>query len=231
MAVGPTYRYDANLLSPGVDLALTGVGTPNLTATYSDFGGVGEAESLKARCTISISYTNIQYTINNDNSITVTGEISGGVLTRTSVASSTNKQEITAWFNNQQVFYQIVDTGSSGTYDLNIPNTFSVTIPPSTNPQYSWPASIHFKNHNTRSSHAPDEFNLGLGILNPNPPDYRPGKRKSGQQWVSHNRNGGSANVLVNGAWTEMRTLSGTGNPPLIRRNNSWVNQDKIGVE
>ena len=231
MAVGPTYKYDANLLSPGVDLALTGVGTPNLTATYSDFGGVGEAESLKARCTISISYTNIQYTINDDNSITVTGEISGGVLTRTLVASSTNKQEITAWFNNQQVFYQIVDTGSSGTYDLNLPNTFSVTIPPSTNPQYSWPASIHFKNHNTRSSHAPDEFNLGLGILNPNPPDYRPGERKSGQQWLSHNRNGGSANVMVHGAWTEMRTISGTGNPPLIRRNKSWVNQSKIGVE
>ena len=182
-------------------------------------------------CTISISYTNIQYTINDDNSITVTGEISGGVLTRTLVASSTNKQEITAWFNNQQVFYQIVDTGSSGTYDLNIPNTFSVTIPPSTNPQYSWPASIHFKNHNTGSSHAPDEFNLGLGILNPNPPDYRPGERKSGQQWLSHNRNGGSANVMVRGTWTEMRTISGTGNPPLIRRNNSWVNQSKIGVE
>ena len=231
MAVGPTYRYDANLLSPGVDLTLTGAGTPNLTATYSDFGGVSEAESLKARCTIAISYTNIQYTINDDNSITVTGEISGGVLTRTLVASSTNKQEITAWFNNQQVFYQIVDTGSSGTYDLNLPNTFSVTIPPSTNPQYSWPASIHFKNHNTRSSHAPDEFNLGLGILNPNPPDYRPGKRKSGQQWLSHNRNGGNANVMVHGAWTEMRTISGTGNPPLIRRNNSWVNQSKIGVE
>ena len=231
MAVGPTYRYDANLLSPGVDLTLTGAGTPNLTATYSDYGGVSEAESLKARCTISISYTNIQYTINNDNSITVTGEISGGTLTRTLVASSTNKQEITAWFNNQQVFYQIVDTGSSGTYDLNIPDTFSVTIPPSTNPQYSWPASIHFKNHNTGSSHAPDEFNLGLGILNPNPPDYRPGKRKSGQQWVSHNRNGGSANVMVHGAWTEMRTISGTDNPPLIRRNNSWVNQAKIGVE
>ena len=231
MAVGPTYTYDAHMISPGVDLALTGVGTPNLTATYSDYGGVGEAESLKARCTISISYTNIQYTINNDNSITVTGEISGGVLTRTLVASSTNKQEITAWFNNQQVFYQIVDTGSSGTYDLNLPNTFSVTIPPSTNPQYSWPASIHFKNHNTGSSHAPDEFNLGLGILNPNPPDYRPGERKSEQQWLSHNRNGGSANVMVHGAWTEMRTISGTGNPPLIRRNNSWVNQSKIGVE
>ena len=83
MAVGPTYTYDAHMISPGVDLTLTGVGTPNLTATYGDYGGVGEAESLKARCTISINYTNIQYTINDDNSITVTGEISGGVLTRT----------------------------------------------------------------------------------------------------------------------------------------------------
>ena len=231
MAVGPTYTYNANIISPGTDLALTGAGTPNLIAEYGDYGGISEAISLRARCTIAINYTNIQYTINDDNSITVTGEVSGGVLTRTFVASSTNRQEITAWFNNQQVFYQIVDTGSSGTYDLNLPNTFSVTIPPSNDPQYRWPASIHFKNHNIGSSHPPDEFDLGLGILNPNPPDYRPGERKSGQQWVSHNRNGGSANVLVNGTWTEMRTISGTGNPPLIRRNGSWVNQAKIGAE
>lgn len=236
MAQGPTYKYDANLLSPGVDLTLTGVGTPNLTAAYGDYGGVSEAESLKARCTISINYANIQYTINNDNSITVTGEISGGVLTRTLVASSTNKQEITAWFNNQQVFYQIVDTGSSGTYDLNIPDTFSVTIPPSTNPQYSWPASIHFKNHNTGSSKPPDEFNLGLGILNPNPPDYRPGAiLDANAVWQSHNRSGGKAHILKpNNTWSEMRTLeggTGMGNPPSIRLNNKWANQRKIGKE
>lgn len=139
MAQGPTYKYDANILSPGVDLTLTGVGTPNLTATYGDYGGVNETIALRATCTISISYTNVQYTINNDNSITVTGNISGGVLTRSFVASSTNQQEITAWFNNQQVFHQIVNTGSSGTYDLNIPNSFSVTIAPSNNPQYKWP--------------------------------------------------------------------------------------------
>lgn len=229
MAVGPIYTYDAQLINPGVDLALTGVGTPNLTATYGDYGSGG---SKKANCVISIGYNNIQYTINSDNSITVTGEITGGTLVRTATGvSDTHSQEITVWFNNQQVFYQIVSTASSGTYDLNIPRNFSVTIPPSTNPQPQWPAAIHYKNHNTISTNPPDEFYFGLGITNPNPPDYRPGERKSGQQWVSHNRNGGSANILVNGTWTEMRTISGTGNPPLIRRNGSWVNQDKIGVE
>lgn len=229
MAVGPIYTYDAQLINPGVDLALTGVGTPNLTATYGDYGGGG---SKKADCVISIGYNNIQYVINGDNSITVTGEITGGTLVRTATGvSDTHSQEITVWFNNQQVFYQIVSTASSGTYDLNIPRNFSVTIPPSTNPQAQWPAAIHYRNHNTVSASPPDEFYFGLGITNPNPPDYRPGERKSGQQWVSHNRNGGSANILVNGTWTEMRTISGTGNPPLIRRSGSWVNQDKIGVE
>lgn len=229
MAVGPIYTYDAQLINPGVDLALTGVGTPNLTATYGDYGSGGPK---KADCVISIGYNNIQYVINGDNSITVTGEITGGTLVRTATGvSDTHSQEITVWFNNQQVFYQIVSTASSGTYDLNIPRNFSVTIPPSTNPQPQWPAAIHYKNHNTVSTNPPDEFYFGLGITNPNPPDYRPGERKSGQQWVSHNRNGGSANILANGTWTEMRTISGTGNPPLIRRNGSWVNQDKIGVE
>lgn len=229
MAVGPTYTYDAQMINPGTDLALTGIGTPNLTATYGDYGSGG---AKKASCVLSIGYNNIQYVINDDNSIIVTGEITGGTLVRTATGvSDDDSQEITVWFNNQQVFYQVVSTASSGTYDLNIPNTFSVTIPPSTNPQPQWPAAIHYKNHNTVSPYPPDEFYFGLGITNPNPPDYRPGERKSGQQWVSHNRNGGSANVLVNGTWTEMRTISGTGNPPLIHRDGGWVNQAKIGAE
>ena len=229
MAVGPTYIYDAQMINPGTDLALTGIGTPNLTATYGDYGSGG---AKKASCVLSIGYNNIQYVINDDNSIIVTGEITGGTLVRTATGvSDDDSQEITVWFNNQQIFYQVVSTASSGTYDLNIPNTFSVTIPPSTNPQPQWPAAIHYKNHNTVSPYPPDEFYFGLGITNPNPPDYRPGERKSGQQWVSHNRNGGSANVLVNGTWTEMRTISGTGNPPLIHRDGGWVNQAKIGAE
>lgn len=232
----PSYKYDAQLINPGVDLTLTGVGTPTLTATYGDYGSVGEVYSLKATCTISISYTNINYTINNDNSITVTGNITGATLTRTKVANSTNRQEITVWFNNQRVFYQIVNTGSSGTYNLNIPASFSVTIPASDNPQFQWPASIHYKNHNTGVSSPPDEFYFGLGIRNNNPMDYRPGATlENSSSWVSHNRSAGKAHIrTANNGWQQMRTDTGhseMGNPPSIRLNDKWVNQLKLGKE
>ena len=232
----PTYKYDAQLINPGVDLTLTGVGTPTLTATYGDYGGIAEAIYLRAQCTISISYTNLSYTTNPDNSITVTGNITGATLTRTKVANSTNRQEITVWFNNQRVFYKIVNTGSSGTYNLNIPASFSVTIPSSANPQFVWPASIHFKNHNTGSSNPPDEFYLGLGIRNNNPQDYRPGATlENSTSWVSHNRSVGKAHIrTANNGWQQMRTDTGNsamGNPPSIRLNDKWVNMAKLGKE
>lgn len=236
MAQPPVYKYDANIISPGVDLTLTGVGTPNLTATYGDYGGVNEPDTLKANCTISINYSNVSYTINNDNSITVSGNIAGAQLVRTYVASSSNSQEITVWFNNQQVFHQTIGTSQTGTWDLNIPNDFSVTIAPSTNPQFVWPASIHFLNHNTGSSLPPDEFNLGLGIKNPNPPDYRPGAiLDSSSVWQSHNRSGGDSHILTSGGtWREMRTIGSPtdlGNPPSIRKNDAWYNMAKLGKE
>lgn len=235
MALPPNLRYDANILSPGVDLTLTGVGTPNLTAAYGDYGA--DAVTKKADCVISISYTNVAYTINSDNSVTVTGNISGCTLVRTATGSSaTTQQEITVWFNNVQTFHEIVNTASSGTYNLNIPNTFSVTIPPSLNPTEQWPASIHFLNDNMQSPSPPDEFNLGLGITNPNPPDYRPGAiRDSNGVWQSHNRSGGEAHILTSGGtWKEMRTLgapTSLGNPPSIRKNNAWYNMNKLGKE
>lgn len=239
MASGPIFTYDAHIINPGVDLTLTGQGTPNLTATYGDYGGHGtDQPGVKATCTISINYSNIAYTINNDNSITVTGEITGAILTRTYVRTSQDSQEITSWFNDQQTFHTVVGTSQAGTWDLNIPNTFSVTIPPSNNPQFQWPASIHYKNRNTNNpdpspQYPPDEFYFGLGIKNPNPPDYRPGEDRQ-NSWKSHNRSGGKANILVNGTWTEMRTNdggAGTGNPPYIRTNGNWINQRKIGEE
>lgn len=240
MAQAPIFKYDANLLQPGVDLTLTGVGTPNLTATYGDYGGKGgeSSTSIKARCTISINYTNVAYVINDDNSITVTGDINGAILVRTFVESSTNQQEVKAWFNGQQTFSQIIGTSQAGTWNLNIPNSFSVTIPPSNNPQFVWPASIHYKNRNTNNiddpSHPPDEFNLGLGIKNPNPPDYRPGAILDGSSvWQSHNRSGGDSHILTSGGtWREMRTINGltaAGDPPAIRYDNKWMNQRLIG--
>lgn len=230
----PVFTYDAYIISPGVDLTLTGVGTPNLTATYGDYGGVGEGLNKKATCTIALHYADVQYTINPDNSVTVTGTILGDTLTRTRVASSTNTQEVTVWFNGQEVFHRYIGTSTSGSWDLNLPATFSVTIPPSENPQPQYPASIHFKNHNTGTTNPPDEFYFGLGITNPNPPDYRPGATlDSGSVWQSHNRSVGKAHIRTSGGiWREMRTHNGhtdSTNPPSIRMNNKWVNQNKLG--
>ena len=242
MAQAPIFKYTAEEISPGVDLDVqpnpeTDTTTPWRIATYGDYGGAGELDNLKATCSVKVEYSNLSWVINNDNSVTVTGNITGGVLKRVFVASSTNRQEITVWFNNQQVFHTIIDTDQAGSWNLNIPTSFSVTIPPSDNPQFQTNASIHFLNHNTQSTLPPDEWSLGLEILNPNPPDYRPGTiRNSNGLWVSHNRTGGEAHILTSdgGSWREMRTegnLTLAGNPPSIRINNKWMNQRKIGKE
>lgn len=239
MAQGPIISYDAKLLKPGVDLTLTGVGTPNLTATYGDYGGVGEPMSLKASCTVSINYTDINWIVNNDNSITVTGKINGGILRRVATGtSSINTQSIQAWFNNVRTFHiERIETDSSGTYDLNIPDTFSVTIPPLATNDHS--AAIHFLSMNDQGDPSQgrigDEFALGILITNPNPPDYRPGAVLSEGKWLSHNRSGGEAHILkADGKWKEMRTADGhstNNNPPSIRIGNKWTDQKKIGKE
>lgn len=235
MAQGPIISYNAYIISPGLNLQINGVGTPNLTATYDDWPT--DASGVAAHCMLSISYTNIQWTIADDNSITVTGNITGGTLVRSGTgASSSQQQLVTAKFNNNEVFSQTVNTASSGTYNLNLPATFSVTIPPSNNPQPAYPAAIEFKNDNTTSQNPPDQFYLGIIITNPNPPDYRPGATiNSSSVWLSHNRGVGKAHVLSSALrWGQMRTLNGlvdSGNPPSIRHNNKWMNQRKLGKE
>lgn len=79
-----------------------------------------------------------------------------------------------------------------------------------------------------------DEFNGGLEVYNPNPPDYRPGARLINGQEMSHNRNGGWAGRMVNGKDVELRTEQGhsaSGNPPEIWLGGKAVNQLKIGRE
>lgn len=231
----PEFTYDAQLITPGVDLTLTGVGTPNLTASYGDYGSAGGTK--KASCVINIDYSDVSWVRNNNNSITVSGNISTVYLNRTATGVSCNEyQEVTTWFNNQQIFHQLIYTASSGTYNLGVPSKFSVTIPASTNPQTQWVAAIRFKNDNTSTAATPDEFYFGLGIKNPNPPDYLPGATlDSGSLWQSHNRSGGKAHILAStGKWNEMRTtdgLSSAGDPPSIRLSNKWLNQRKLGKE
>lgn len=83
------------------------------------------------------------------------------------------------------------------------------------------------------NSNIDDEFNGGLDVYNPNPPDYRPGSRMiNGVAW-SHNRGGGKCERWSNSAY-EMRTVDGhnaSGNPPEIWLNGSATNQLKLDKE
>lgn len=85
-------------------------------------------------------------------------------------------------------------------------------------------------------SSAVDEFALGVEFENILPVDYRPGAiRDSGGTWWSHNRDGGEVHILTEGGtWREERTVAGgvdSDNPPSIRTDSKWVNQQLIGKD
>ena len=235
MALPPIIQYDAHIISPGTDLTLTGVGTPSLTAQYGDYG-TNYTTGKKADCTLSISYENVQYTINNDNSITVTGRVTpfpGLVRTPTGL-SAQGDQTIKAWFNGELVLDEVTPTGSEDVFILQTPiEPFSITIPPSNNPQPAYPAALEFYNAVTNTLN-PDRFYFGLIVTNPNPPDYRPGAIYDGSVWQAHNRSGGEAHIYTGSTWREMRTVdggTGSDNPPSIYTGTKWVNQRKLGKE
>lgn len=231
----PTIDYSATVVQGGVNLTINGDHTPNIAALYGDF--MNNGQTLLANCQVSISYSNVQWTLNNDNSVTVTGSITAATLTRTKVyqGSSGLLFNIYADFNGARRFSTTVVGASSGTYNLNFPSSFSITVPPLTT---STAASIHYFNQWTEGGsdphYQPDEFTVGLIVTNPNLPDYRPGKIWNGSAWVSHNRAAGFEKVNTSSSTTrEMRTQDGgvgTGNPPTIY-NAAWKNQRKIGSE
>lgn len=229
----PIIDYDVDVIHAGANLRVEGDGTPNITAIYDDVALVGTL----ATCRVNIQYSNVQWTLNNDNSVTVTGNITSAALTRTRVYQGSNGLMWNIWadFNGERRFYTTVVGASSGTYNLNFPSSFSITVPPLTT---STAASIHYFNQWTQGgsdpSYQPDEFTVGLIVTNPNLPDYRPGKIWNGSAWMSHNRSAGFEKINTSSTNTrEMRTQDGgegTGNPPTIY-NSAWKNQRKIGNE
>lgn len=228
----PIIDYDVNIIHSGANLRVEGEGTPNITAIYDD---VTASSVTLANCRVNIQYSNVQWTLNNDNSVTITGNITSATLTRTRVyqGSSGLMYNIWALFNGERKFFTTVIGASSGTYNLNFPASFSITVPPQST---STAASIHYFSQWTGGTYEPDEFTVGLIVTNPNLPDYRPGAiRNSSGVWLSHNRSGGEVHILTGeGKWREERTAgapSEKGNPPSIRKDNAWFNQKKIGKE
>lgn len=229
MALDPIIEYDGRVISTGVDLRVEGIGTPNLIARYADWDASGHKTS---ECYITINYTDISWELNDDNSVTVTGKINGAVLHRTPTGATTvYTRDIRAWFNGNQTFsIDNVSDATAGTYDLNIPDTFSVVVPPESSRAY--PAAIHYQNntHGHSGGAYTDEFAIGILVTNPNPKDHRPGKCKYTSGWLSHNRSAGKCNIRKNGTWEEMRTVpNSTTDSPFIRKNNGWISQEKIG--
>lgn len=227
----PTIDYSATIVQGGVDLTISGNHTPNIAALYGDY--MNNGQTLLANCRVAISYSNVQWTLNNDNSVTVTGNITSDSLTRSGVYPSTTNIDFQIWteFNGQRTFSAVAHGESSGSYDLNMPAYFSITVPPQTT---STAASIHFFNQAVGYTYTPDEFTIGLIVTNPNLPDYRPGKIYNGSNWMSHNRAAGFEKIYTSASTTrEMRTQNGgvgTGNPPTIY-NAAWLNERKIGNE
>lgn len=225
-------EYDLKKLQPGVDLDVH-IDGQTIVANYGDYGYDVDTRR-KANCSLTITYSNIQTQLREDGSVLVTGNITGGILTRTATGvTSVTQQNIKTWFNNQLVFDQNVATGSSGTYNLNIPGTFSVVVPPLTTKDHQ--AAIHFLNDNLTSTSAPDEFALGLLITNPNLPDYRPGYVVDNNGATqSHNRAAGKANIITaNLEAKTMRTMNGataSDNPPLIVHSGGHKNMRKVGL-
>lgn len=225
----PIIDYDVTIIHAGANLQVTGEGTPNITASYDD---ITESSVLLAHCSLNIQYANVQWAINNDNSVTVTGNITSATLTRNGTgASSALSYNIWTQFNGSTTFSTTVVGSSSGNYNLNFPASFSITVPPQST---STASSIHFFSQWTGGTYEPDEFTVGLIVTNPNLPDYRPGKIWNGSAWESHNRSAGFEKINTSSANTrEMRTQDGgvgTGNPPTIY-NSNWKNQRKIGNE
>ena len=248
MAVAPEIIYKFQDIHNGKDMTPFGQGTPTVGVTYGDWTGVaGDVVSKKANCRVTVKYSKVKWTINPNNSVTISGKVTATLVRTATDEESVCHQEVTAWFGDPEsvVFYSdTIPSGGSGTYTL-IPaaqQDFSFTIPPSDNPQEYVFGALHFKNWCYEKTGVydpaqfpPDEFRVGMFVKNLNPPAYIPGKvLDNGGLWQSHNRvTDGTAKVLAkNGSWNVMTTENGAvgqGNPPTIMTNAAFFNMRKIG--
>lgn len=243
----PILRYYFQSIHTGRDMVPFGEGTPTLGATYGDYTGLAPDTNAnrKATCRVTISYSNVNWVLNPDNSVTVSGRINTALLQRTATGVPSNgHQDIWCWFGDPEVevTHLYVGSGTSGTYNL-VPEqyrNFSFTIPASTNPQEYVFGALHYKNRFSERPQwmdertPPDEFRVGLFITNPNPPTYRPGKiLDNGNVWQSHNRTGGASNILLpSQSWQTMETSNGAvlrNDPPYIRDVSDFIDMRKIG--
>lgn len=215
-------------------------GSTTATYYYRDSDSASNSNSILVHVTVTDQWSSI---INNDNSIIVSTVTTIDKIEKVSITGNPGstprdigiKQQASdgGWlyfFDNTPMSLHVVAS------NLGIGARTSII-----NPSTEWGQNtVYFRSAVNGHIDDPtpsiyvDEMGMGLTFRNILPPDYRPGQRKIGGSWYSHNRAVGVCNRKVAGVWTEMRTYNGgvgTDNPPKIKTNGTWYNQKKIGQE
>lgn len=217
-AIGDTWTYwyrDANVMVGGV---------------YSD------ANSSRVAVSVTDSWT---ATVDNRNYLTIRltttlNSIVRDDLRGTNVASPGRQINVYSAQGGQEI-YSTTDTGLDTAHTiLGSPIVISertLVIPPES--ETSVQSSLYYHNA-TVGIASYDDIWLGVQFKNPLPRDYRVGSTWNGSAWMSHNREGGAADIRNSSSWNTMRTYDGgvgTDNPPYIKHSDAWKNQRLTGNE
>ena len=216
-------------------------GSSTHTYYYRDSGCGNDNNSSKVEVTITDSWT---ASFDNRNNLTVQvhsvvdsivrGDIRGNpnacgtIMVRIHLKRERNGGDVAVYPNGSEW----MNMNFSGTIASNVDlGTYSFTIAPG---QELSRGTLYL--YNDAQSGFDDEFEMGIFFKNIMPPDYRPGAVFNGSgSWLSHNRNSGKAHILTTGGtYSEMRTDGGgseKGNPPSIRKSDTWTNQLLIGKD
>lgn len=210
----------------------------NATATYyyHDSPNSSDSNSTKVKVTVTDSWT-AQFDKKNNLKVTVSTSI--GKIER---ADSSWSGEAATYHiqirrsKGNKIEYDVLDQGNSNHIVLAHPHHMSYwtfTIPPGgTNSASSLYYRNSYKGHENDKlpTNYADVMAMGVKFTNLAPKDYRPGDRKIGT-WKSHNREVGKAQRK---GYAELRSSDGgeaSDNPPSIKKDDTWLNQKKIGEE
>lgn len=254
MAKKFAYRAQMNILQGGYPGEDTGVspadsswhetdtltGSSTHTYYYRDSGCGNDNNSSRVDVSITDSWTcsidsrnNLTVSVHSVINSIVRGDIRGNpnacgtIMVRIHLKRTAGGSDVAVYPND----HEWMNMNFSGTIASNVDlGTYTFTLAPG---QELSRGTVYL--YNDAQTGYDDEFEMGISFKNILPADYRPGAILSNNQWLSHNRSAGECHVLgPSNAWLEMRTDGSPtekGNPPSIRKNDSWFNMAETGLE
>ena len=252
-----TYQWktDASIISggyPGEDVGVIG-GSTDWTDTTSETGSAYEEYYFRdsdyltnvnsSRVVVGIreSWT---ASFDNRNNLTITLQSQIESIRRDDVVGNPGANTRNMFARREEggavvwsVLNDPINTAHSIVSAPIVLSSYTFTLAPGQNlyrPSIYFRANVSGHDDDVIPSIYVDLMGLGVSIRNVQLADYRPGKTKTTNDWLSHNRSSGWAGVYDGTSFKEMRTLDGgigTGNPPLIKHSDAWRNMRLIGAE